>query len=239
MNNGNDDVHLKKEDVKNDYMEDYTLSDDYSEEFGIIEVEVKKQTQTCEKKKVQKPKQSKEVKEKQSKLKDKFFVARMFIMTFTLSIVFSVITEVVLSGGSILLSFALLFMLIMISIVFDMIGTAAASCDIQPFISKASRKDKKAVIAVGLLKGAEKVSSFCNDVVGDICGIVSGGCAGAIVIAIASSGGTTQIILNVVFSAIVSALTVGGKAIGKLLAIRQSEKIISMVANVMSIFKKA
>lgn len=231
-NNGLTDKKTNSDDIS-----DYSLSDDYAEEFGFVEIEVKKPI-SVEKKKQQKPKQSKETKDKQSKLKDKFFVARMFLMTFALSIVFSVITEVVLSGGNLVVSLLLLLTLILINILFDIIGTSAASCDIQPFISKASRKDKMAVKAVSLLKNAEKVSSFCNDVVGDISGIVSGGCAGAIVLAIASQSGTTQIVLNVVFSGIISAMTVGGKAFGKLIAIRQSERIISMVAKAMTFFKK-
>ncbi len=217
---------------------DYAMPDDYSEDFATIEIKQSK-VEKEEKKCKDKPKLTKAEKIKQSKKKDRFFIARMFIMTFCLSILFSVVSELVLSGGNMIISIILLFLLVGISITFDIIGTAAASTNIEPFISKASRKDKRALIALRLLKNAEKVSSFCNDVVGDICGIVSGACLSAIVISLVKNGGTTLLIVNVAFSAVVSAMTVGGKAIGKLVAIRDGEKIISMVARVMSIFQKA
>ena len=233
-NNG-DTPNFKSSD--NEDLEDYKILDDYAEEYKCTEIQMPKKT--VEKKvRVQKPRLTKANKAKQLKKKDRFFVARMFIMTFALAVVFTVITQTVLSGGSLWISFILLFALIGTSIIFDVIGTSAASCDIQPFISKAARKDKSAKVAVRLLKNAEKVSSFCNDVVGDICGIVSGGCAGAIIMSITTEGTTEQIIINIVLSSIVSALTVGGKAIGKLTAIRSSEKIITMVAKVMGVFKK-
>ena len=37
-----------------------------------------------------------------------------------------------------------------------------------------SKKIKGAKKAVSFKKNADKVSSFCNDVIGDICGIISG-----------------------------------------------------------------
>ena len=230
-----DDPNFKNSD--NEDLEDYKMPDDYAETYEFVEIPLPKKV--IEKKvRVQKPRLTKEMKVKQLKKQDKFFVARMFIMTFALAVVFTVITQTVLSGGSLIISFTLLFALVGISIIFDVIGTSAASCDIQPFISKAARKDKSATVAVKLLKNAEKVSSFCNDVVGDICGIVSGGCASAIIMSITVEGTTQQIIINIVLSSIVSAMTVGGKAIGKLTAIRSSEKIITMVAKVMGVFKK-
>ncbi len=207
-------------------------------ELKHLSVEKTKNVGALSTKKKETKRMTKEEKLKKAKKQDRFFVARMFIMTLVLSAVFAVVTELVLSNGNLILSFIILVVLIAISIIFDMIGTAAASCDINPFISKASRKDKTATVAMGLLKNAESVASFCNDVVGDICGIVSGGCASTIVLSFALAGSEQNFILTIIFSAIVSAMTVGGKAVGKLLAIRQSEKIIGTVSKLVGIFKK-
>lgn len=231
MNKDYEDKKIEDEDIL-----DYSMSDDYSApEITTIEKISKKSTK---KPRVEHTPKTREEKRKEAKKRDHFFVARMFIMTLALSAIFSVITEAILSGGSLALSFIILIILILIGIVFDTIGVAATSCDIEPFIAKSTRKDKRAIVAMNLLKNSEQVSSFCNDVVGDICGVVSGGCAGAIVLVLATQGTSNQLILSVVVSSFISALTVGGKAIGKILAIRRSQKIISFVAGIVSVFRK-
>ena len=108
-----------------------------------------------------------------------------------------------------------------------MVGTAVASCDIQPFLSMSARKVKGAKTAVKLVKNAEKVSSVCADIIGDICGIISGACGAAIVIKQFADG--TSIIISVLFSAFIAALTVFGKSLGKSYAMTNSNKIIYMV----------
>ena len=70
--------------------------------------------------------------------------------------------------------------------------------------------------ALKLLRNAEKVSSFCNDVVGDICGIISGTASASIVLLILAnrqSVGTRAQLLEIGMAALVSGLTVGGKAV--------------------------
>lgn len=51
----------------------------------------------------------------------------------------------------------------------------------KPFHSMAAHREKGAKEALMLLRSASRVSSVCNDVVGDICGIVSGSTAAVIV----------------------------------------------------------
>ena len=62
--------------------------------------------------------------------------------------------------------------IIITGVVFDVIGIAVTAADETPFNSMASKK----IRARQSLAAAERpqVSSFCNDVVGDICGVVSG-----------------------------------------------------------------
>lgn len=82
--------------------------------------------------------------------------------------------------------------------------------------------------AVRLIRNADIVSNFCNDVVGDICGIVSGAAGAAIVVRITSTGFTqTQIIaFSIIITGIISTLTIGGKALGKGLAINNSKTVV-------------
>ncbi len=114
-----------------------------------------------------------------------------------------------------------------------MIGTAVTACDIEPFLSMSARKVKGAKMAVKLVKNAEKVSSVCADIIGDICGIVSGG---AIVLMQFVNNGS--IFISVLFSAVIAALMVSGKALGKSYAMSKSNKIIFFVAKTLSVFKK-
>lgn len=97
----------------------------------------------------------------------------------------------------------------------------------------ASRKVKGARTSVTLIRNADKVSNFCNDVIGDVCGVISGG-AGAIIIGkIITAGGIDyrmKAILTLGISALIASLTVGGKAIGKNFAISQSYNIVYSVA---------
>ncbi|MBR2030123.1 MAG: DUF21 domain-containing protein [Clostridia bacterium] len=175
-------------------------------------------------------------KNKKSKRKNIWPVIVLFL-TLALSFIFSLICELVMGNAPLAVAYILIVFIILLSVVFDMIGTAAASCDIQPFLSMSARKVKGAKTAVKLVKNAEKVSSVCADIIGDICGIISGACGAAIVIKQFADG--TSIIISVLFSAFIAALTVFGKSLGKSYAMTNSNKIIYMVARVLSVFKKS
>ena len=222
-------------------LNDYDLPDDYAEgadELVLITTTEKEKEQPQRQPKKQNQKKSFEEKKALEKKKNARWVLRTFALTLVLSSSFLVITEKVTEKGSLALSFVILVLLISIGILFDMIGTATASADIEPFVSKASRKDKSAVMAIKLLKNAEKVSSFCNDIVGDICSIVSGGCASSIVLVLVNNFSLNNFVLSVAFSAVVSALTVGGKAVGKTISMKNSHEIIALVGKIASVFKK-
>jgi CBS domain containing-hemolysin-like protein len=97
----------------------------------------------------------------------------------------------------------------------------------------AAHRVRGAQEALKMLKNADKVSSFCNDVVGDICGVISGTASASIVLLILSDRGTasgTARIIEILMAALVSGLTVGGKAVGKSLAMTKSTQIVHMTA---------
>ena len=164
---------------------------------------------------------------------------QIFFLTFVLSLSFSVMSELLLAKSNVVIALTLLSILITINILFDIVAIAVTSCNIEPFLSMASKKIKGSKTAVKLIKNAEKVNNICSDVIGDICGIVTGALGATIVLKIFSEGGTNYdtAIISILFSSITAAITVGGKAIGKKIAITNNQQIIFFVAKVLSVFK--
>ena len=159
---------------------------------------------------------------------------KITIITFVLSFFFSFLTEISTSKANIIVAAFVLVLLVVISIVFDGIGVAATSCDLAPLLSMAAKKTPGAKVAVILVKNAEKVSNICADVIGDICGIISGACSVAIVMKINFMDGSYW--LNIIMSAIVAAVTVGGKAFNKDISIKNSKEVILLASRFISIF---
>ena len=114
-----------------------------------------------------------------------------------------------------------------------MVGVAVTAADPRPFHSMAAHKEKGGREAVRLLSKANEVSSFCNDVVGDICGIVSGSTAAVIVTQLQQGLNTTSILVSIAVTSLISGATIGGKALGKKIAINDSTSVVYRVARMM------
>ena len=156
----------------------------------------------------------------------------VFFLTFILAVIFSLIANYLGNFNVFILAICIIA-ITLIGIIFDLIGTAVLSCDIKVLHSRASQKLKGAKEAISLAKNASTVSSFCNDVIGDICGIISGSLTTVLVVYLF----TNVAIYNVIFASIISSLTVGGKAIGKKIAVKKANNIIYFVGKIMAIFK--
>ena len=107
-----------------------------------------------------------------SKEENKRWVLFIITLTFFLSSSLSVISSVLLEDVSLFFSILIVLIIVIIGIVFDIIGIAVTAADESPFHAMASRKFYGAKQAIKLIN-ANKVSSVCNDVVGDICGVIS------------------------------------------------------------------
>ena len=161
------------------------------------------------------------------------WVVTIFIVTILVSGTISLLSDVLMEGSSMFGAFVILLTIIFIGIVFDIIGMAVASADEKPFHSMAARKVPGAHEAIRLLRNAERVSSICNDVVGDICGVVSGSASATIAALILTNvevGWPRGV--SLVMSALVAGLTVGGKAIGKTIAVKSCTQIVHLVGRV-------
>ena len=158
------------------------------------------------------------------------WVVTIFLVTIVISGIISFVSDEVMQTSSILAAFLILLSIILIGIIFDIIGMAVATADEKPFHSMAARKVPGAQAAIRLLRNAERVSSICNDVVGDICGVVSGSASATIAAQILQNFEFSwPQIISLAMSAICAGLTVGGKAIGKTFAVNSATSIVHTV----------
>lgn len=162
----------------------------------------------------------------------------IFLITFILSVVFSTLSNIITLKANNLVLGILLICVIVLGILFDMIGTAAISAEESTFHALNSKKIKAGKVGLFIVKNGPKISSVCNDVVGDVSGIISGSIGAVLAISISSTFGFNQTLVSIVLAAIISSFTVGGKAIFKPIAIKNANNIIIRIAKIFSIFKK-
>lgn len=178
-------------------------------------------------------------KEKKDKAKpDIKWIIQIMIISFMISLVFSFASEMTLPNVHVVIGVLVVILFIILGLLFDMIGVAVTSADEKPFHSMNSRKVKGADIAVKFKKNAAKVSSFCNDVIGDICGIVSGSAGAMIALSLSETLNIDKFIISLFVTAFIAALTIGGKAMGKSFAINKSNLILYEFAKFISYFYK-
>lgn len=159
-------------------------------------------------------------------------------ITFVISFILSFISQVAIPNLSLFLGILVTLLFVAIGILFDIVGVAVTSADEAVFHSMNSRKVKGANVAVKFKKNAEKVSSFCCDVIGDICGVVSGAAATTIAAILVTKFEWNLLVTGLFVTAIISSLTIGGKAIGKSFAINKSDIILYEFAKIISNFYK-
>lgn len=158
-------------------------------------------------------------------------------LSFVSSGFFVFISEELLERANSITAFIILLAIILIGIIFDIVGVAVTSAEEAPFHAMASKKYYGAKHSIKLIRNANRVSNFCNDVVGDICGIISGTASTLILVRIArGKSELAESLLGLVISGMVAALTVGGKAMGKTIAISNSNYIIYKLGVILQLF---
>lgn len=166
------------------------------------------------------------------------WVLKIVIIAFVISFTLSFVSQATIPNLSIWFGILITLIFVFIGILFDIVGVAVTSADEKVFHSMNARQVKGAKVAVKFKKNADKVASFCNDVIGDICGIISGAAATTIAVGIAKVLNVDLLFVNLAVAAIVASLTIGGKAMGKSFAINKSDIILYEFAKVVSIFYK-
>ena len=166
------------------------------------------------------------------------WVITIFVWTFFISSFMQMAQAGMMSKVNLYIAFVILVSIIFIGIIFDIVGVAVTCADEAPFHSMSSRKVRGAKEAIALIRNADKVGNFCNDVIGDIAGIISGSATGAIVLAL-TMGMSEQVeyLTTILLTGGVAALTVGGKALGKGIAILNCNSIVFTVGKLQSLIR--
>lgn len=165
------------------------------------------------------------------------WVITIFLVTILITGTISFTSDLLMANSTMLVAFIILFVIVLIGIVFDIIGVAVTSADERPFHSMAARKVPGAQESIRLLRNAERVSSICNDVIGDICGVISGSASATIAAQVLKNFEFSMgSLIPLLMSALVAGITVGGKAMGKTVAMNSCTKIVHSVGKFLAFF---
>lgn len=149
---------------------------------------------------------------------------KILILSISLSICFSVISQSIFPNLPALLSMLVIVFFIALSVIFDMIGVAVTTINTNAL--KSFDKQKGFKTAMRLCEHREKISSFCGDVVGDICGILSGAGGVSLVLNMHIYNANIYFIVTCLVSSLIAGLTIFGKAICKGYAVENCEKVV-------------
>ena len=162
------------------------------------------------------------------------WIIKVLLFTFIITIFVSGLSNYISNNTNITILLIITFIITIIGILFDMIGTSVLTAKESNFHSMASYKVKGSKKGIILIKNRSNIANFCNDVIGDICGIISGSMGAMIAIYLANHFKIDSTISGVFIASILSTITIGGKALGKKYAIKQSDKIILLIGTILT-----
>ena len=166
------------------------------------------------------------------------WIVKAFLLTFFITIIVSGASNFVSNNCNFFVLISITILIILIGIIFDIIGTSVLTAKEASFHAMASKKVKGAKHGIRLIKNSSNIANFCNDVIGDICGIISGSMGAMIAIYMGTNLKIDATISALLVSSIISSITVGGKAMGKKYATKNSDKIITIVGKILNKVKK-
>ena len=120
------------------------------------------------------------------------WIITITILSFIITLIFSFGSNTLLENVNLIIGVIIIFIFILLGIIFDIIGVAVQSSKEVAFHAMASKKVKGAKTAKKMLANSDKVSSFCNDVIGDICNIISGSAGLVVALQIANKFNITS-----------------------------------------------
>ncbi|UZJ80705.1 hypothetical protein [Fictibacillus sp. KU28468] len=165
------------------------------------------------------------------------------VITLVLAAIFSVASTLLLSGVSWGMGMVIVLIIVLIGVFFDIIGVASTAANEVPFHAMASEKVPGARHAILITRNADRVANFCNDVIGDISGIISGTASAAVIVELTMNlgrgeGTVFEHTVSILFTGIIASITVGGKAFGKSYAIHHATAIIFQVGRLIYFFEE-
>ncbi len=153
---------------------------------------------------------------------------KMFFIAISMSLFFGFVSQTLLSKMGIAVATIGICLFIFLSVIFDMVGIAVASAELETFEKWAEAGIKGSKVGLKFCQNSEKVCSFCADVVGDICSTLCGAGGACIVVALTANIQNANLIMltSISTSAIIAGLTIFFKALMKERALKNSNKII-------------
>lgn len=169
------------------------------------------------------------------------YVLAVGVGSFVFTVLFSLFAETSIKGlKSIVLPAILIVVTILVNVVFDIIGTSATAADESPFHARAAKRLHGAQQSIKLIKNADRVANFANDVVGDIASTVAGALGITLALQIARRWGFIDtLVLNVLITASIASLTVVGKAVGKRIAVGRANEVVFLVGQLLAVFNRS
>lgn len=128
---------------------------------------------------------------------------------------------------------------IVVAVLADIVAVAATAATEPPFNAMASDKVPGAREALFVVRNADRVNSICGDIIGDICGTVSGFAATPIILSLSRlypqipTWMTSMLVIGVI-----AFLTIGGKAAEKPYAVNASTPVILTVGRAIYYLKR-
>lgn len=156
------------------------------------------------------------------------YIALVSAASFLLAVAFFWLSNLLaVKMQSLVMSVVFLVVIVLVGIIADILGVSVTAASEVPLHAKAAKKIPGASEGVFLIRNADRVANLANDVVGDIAGTVSGALGIALVAQIIMRWQELgQLTLNMLLTAVIAALTVGGKALGKRIALTYAEEVV-------------
>lgn len=170
-------------------------------------------------------------------MKKNNWIYKVIIMTFIFSIIFNGISNSIIYNANIYIILITLIFIIVISILFDMIGTAVLTSNKRALHSMASKKIKGAKEALIIKKYEVEISNLCLDVLGDICGVLSGSLGALLAVNLINKFNLPSTITIVLVGAFISSVIVGGKALFKKVAIKEGDNVVMNLGKIYHFFR--
>jgi hypothetical protein len=156
------------------------------------------------------------------------------VATFFLSVLISLGSQTLLTFFSLFPALILLLVIVGLGIIFDIIGVAVTAAREEPFHAMAVDRVSGAQQAIRLVRHADKVATFTNDMIGDVAGTLSGAVAAAVVMRLLLlRPGLKEPVMTTLMVALIAALTVAGKACGKVIALNNAHDIVLVVGRLL------
>jgi len=126
-----------------------------------------------------------------------------------------------------------------IAILADILAVAATAGDEAPFNAMASKKVPGARESIVIVRNAGRVNSLCADVIGDICGTISGVVATPIIFSLGQTyPQVPPALIGMGVLGIIAFVTIGGKAAEKGFSVNASTTVILFVGKVIYYLKR-